>query len=115
MQQTREETRQVEPGGDGGEKEGTGLFGTCQHKHQEHHYHHLVKPCSQIYRAQSKILQASLSLVIGSVNEERVCNAMKKIILEINTARTLRALIEFALGGFRSNIEISLFFKRETS
>ena len=25
----REETRQVEPGGDGGEKEGTGLFGTC--------------------------------------------------------------------------------------
>ena len=26
MQQTREETRQVEPGGDGGEKEGTGLF-----------------------------------------------------------------------------------------
>ena len=26
MQQTREETRQVEPGGDGGEKEGTGPF-----------------------------------------------------------------------------------------
>ena len=29
MQRIREETQQVEPGGDGGEKEGTGLFGTC--------------------------------------------------------------------------------------
>ena len=47
--------------------------------------------------------------MIGSLDEERVCNAMRKIVLGINTARSLRASIEFALGGFRSNIEISFF------
>ena len=51
--------------------------------------------------------------MIGSLDEERVCNAMRKIVLGINTARSLRASIKFALGGFRSNIEISLFTKEK--
>ena len=51
--------------------------------------------------------------MIGSLSEERVCNAMKRIILGVNTATTLRAAIEFALGGFRSYIEISIFSKEK--
>ena len=46
---------------------------------------------------------------LGTLNEKRVCNAMNKITKAVNTTRTLRASIEFCLGAFRSNIEISTF------
>ena len=44
-----------------------------------------------------------------SLNENRICNTMNKITKAVNTTRTLRASIEFCLGAFRLNIEISTF------
>ena len=46
---------------------------------------------------------------LGLLNEKRICSAMGRIAKSVNTARTLRASIEFALGSFRSNVEIATF------
>ena len=46
---------------------------------------------------------------LGTLNEKRICNAMLRITKAVNTARSFRASIEFCLGAFRSNIEISTF------
>ena len=46
---------------------------------------------------------------LGTLNEKRICSAMQKISKAVNTARSLRASIEFCLGAFRSNIEIAAF------
>ena len=47
--------------------------------------------------------------LLGTLNEKRICSAMQKISKAVNTARSIRASIEFCLGAFRSNIEISAF------
>ena len=49
--------------------------------------------------------------LIGPLEEKRICNAMQRISKAVNSARSLRASIEFCLGSFRSNIEISAFLK----
>ena len=46
---------------------------------------------------------------LGTLNEKRICSAMQRITKAVNTARSFRASIEFCLGAFRSNIEISAF------
>ena len=46
---------------------------------------------------------------LGTLNEKRICSAMQKISKAVNTARSLGASIEFCLGAFRSNIEVSAF------
>ena len=46
---------------------------------------------------------------LGILNEKRICGAMNRITKSVNTARTLRASIEFCLGSFRSNVEIATF------
>ena len=46
---------------------------------------------------------------LGILNEKRICGAMNRITKSVNTARTLRASIEFCLGAFRSNVEIATF------
>merc|ERR1712067_120706 len=40
---------------------------------------------------------------------KRICNALGRIARSFNTARTLRASLEFALGSFRTNVEIAIF------
>ena len=46
---------------------------------------------------------------LGILNEKRICGAMSRITKSVNTARSLRASIEFCLGSFRSNVEIATF------
>ena len=47
--------------------------------------------------------------LLGTLNEKRICSAMQRISKAVNSTRSLRASIEFCLGAFRSNIEISAF------
>ena len=47
--------------------------------------------------------------LLGTLNEKRICSAMQRISKAVNTTRSLRASIEFCLGAFRTNIEISAF------
>ena len=49
--------------------------------------------------------------LIGPLEKKRICNAMQRISKAVNSARSLRASIEFCLGSFRSNMEISAFLK----
>ena len=49
--------------------------------------------------------------MIGPLDERRICNAMHRVSKGINSARSLRASVEFCLGSFRSNIEVSAFTK----
>ena len=46
---------------------------------------------------------------LGLLNEKRICSALGRIARSVNTARTLRASLEFALGSFRTNVEIAIF------
>merc|ERR1712240_536449 len=46
---------------------------------------------------------------LGLLSEKRICNALGRIAKSVNTARTLRASLEFALGSFRTNVEIAIF------
>jgi hypothetical protein len=46
---------------------------------------------------------------LGLLSEKRICNALGRIAKSFNTARTLRASLEFALGSFRTNVEIAIF------
>ena len=46
---------------------------------------------------------------LGLLSEKRICSALGRIARSVNTARTSRASLEFALGSFRTNVEVAIF------
>ena len=72
-----------------------------------------ILKCNYLSSELTAVKKLSRAPLIGAVNEQRICSAMGKIIKGTNSARSLRASVEFALGSFRSNIEISAFTKEK--
>ena len=70
-----------------------------------------ILKCIYLSSELTAIKKLSKVPLIGPVNEKRVCSAMNRISKGINSAGSLRASVEFALGSFRSNIGISAFTK----
>ena len=71
-------------------------------------YEKILK-CTYASSNLTAIKKLSKTPYIGTLNENRICGAMRRISKAVNTSRMSRASIEFCLGAFRSNIEVAIF------